>query len=202
MIDTATDIIRNFHGARLAEYGPDDPRVVWNSRHSQESRFAVLAEVDCLEGASLLDVGCGLGDFAAYLKRRGIRYGSYLGVDINPAILDAARAKYPDIEFELRDLTESPFEPERFDYVFESGIFNIEIPDWQRVTFDTLRQMFRACRKGAAMNFLSRLSGNSNPQARYFLPSEIVAFAEVELSNKFILRHDYRTNDFTLLLYK
>lgn len=201
-VRNAVDIIRDHHSDLLERFGKDDPRVVWNSRESQESRFSVLVEVGDLTDATILDVGCGLGDLWAYLKRRNTGFADYLGIDINPQMLAAARDKYPQAQFEDRDLMRSPMRPNQFDYVFGSGIFNMVIPEWEKMTLQTLRYMFEACRSGVGVNFLSRLSGNSNPAAKYSLPSEILAFVERELSSRFILRHDYRMNDFSVFIYK
>lgn len=201
-VRSAVDIIREHHTGLLERFGKDDPRVVWNSRESQEARFAVLVEVGDLHHATILDVGCGLGDFWAYLKRKNIDFADYLGLDINPQMIVSAREKYPAARFEERDLMRSPLLPNQFDYVFASGIFNMVIPGWERMTFQTLRHMFETSRRGVAVNFLSRLSGNSNPAARYSLPSEILPFVERELTHRFALRHDYRANDFTVFLYK
>ena len=202
MIKSACDIIVDHHSELLERFGPDDPRVVWNSRESQESRFAVLMEVGDFRGATVLDVGCGLGDLCGYLRRRNHAPRQYHGCDINPNMIEAAREKFSEAIFEVRDLIENPYPTGSFDYVVESGIFNIVIPDWEDVTYATLRRMFQACRRAVAVNFLSRLSGNANPAARYSLPSEILAFVESELSTRFVLRHDYRANDFTIFIYK
>ncbi len=202
MIEAAERIIRTFHSERLAEFQADDARVVWNSRHSQESRFAVLATVGDLTGATLLDVGCGLGDFSTFLRSRNVQFASYTGIDLNAEMVSAARTKYPSETFEVRDPADEPFAAESFDYVFESGIFNFAVPEWESIARQTMRAMFQACRKGIAMNFLSKLSGNENPEAHYSQPSEILSMIEDDLSAHFVLRHDYRTNDFTVFVYK
>ena len=50
--------------SRLANEHGFDPRALnWGSRESQNLRFAVFAQVGRLDGASILDVGCGQGDF-------------------------------------------------------------------------------------------------------------------------------------------
>lgn len=202
MIEAAEQLINAHFSSRVARYGPSDARGVWNSWDSQQSRFEILAGAFDLNDKTVLDVGCGLGDFAGFLRECGVTPSSYLGVDISQEMIVAAQANYPDERFEVRDLAERPFEPESFDYVFESGIFNILVPEWEAITFGTIRAMFSACREGVALNFLSKLSGNNNPAARYSLPSEIVRFVETELSPKFTLRHDYRTNDFSVFVYK
>ncbi len=200
-LSPADEVIINYHSHLLREYGSDDARVIWNSRFSQEQRFEVLLQVGDLNRASILDVGCGLGDFSRYLANRGISYGSYLGIDINPDMLDAAQEKYPGINCQCRDILGNPFKEGEFDYVFESGIFNLKTPNTVKRTFDTIDRMLDAAAKGVAMNFVSKLSGNDNPDVHYWLPSEIVAHVEKHRL-PFMLRHDYRTNDFTVFVYK
>ena len=48
----------------LAEkYGNDVRTLNWGSKASQKGRFAVLEKIGNLNKKSVLDVGCGLGDF-------------------------------------------------------------------------------------------------------------------------------------------
>jgi SAM-dependent methyltransferase len=58
-------------------------------------------------GARMLDLGCGHGELAAYLKRTGF-HGQYLGIDGSPALLDLAsqELKPPDYRFMLADLAD------------------------------------------------------------------------------------------------
>ena len=58
--------------------------------------------------APVLDGGCGTGRVAIELARRGY---ATVGVDVDPALLDRARAKAPGLEWELGDLAALP--PER-----------------------------------------------------------------------------------------
>jgi SAM-dependent methyltransferase len=53
--------------------------------------------------ASVLDGGCGTGRVAIELARRGLRV---LGVDADPDMISAARAKAPSLRWRLSDLTE------------------------------------------------------------------------------------------------
>ena len=52
----------DYYGPRLQRYGPTAEAVGWNNREKQELRFRVLCEIASLNGRSVLDVGCGLGD--------------------------------------------------------------------------------------------------------------------------------------------
>ena len=50
---------------------------------------------------SVLDAGCGTGRVGRELARRGV---DVVGVDIDPEMLDTARAKAPDVDWRVADL--------------------------------------------------------------------------------------------------
>jgi SAM-dependent methyltransferase len=66
---------------------------------------------------SVLDGGCGTGRVAIELARRGIRV---LGVDADPDMIAAARAKMPELDWRHADLAELDLE-DRFDVVLLAG---------------------------------------------------------------------------------
>ncbi|MDQ3896952.1 MAG: class I SAM-dependent methyltransferase [Actinomycetota bacterium] len=73
--------------------------------------------VESLGPQSVLDAGCGTGRVAVELARRGIEVA---GVDVDPAMLDAARAKDPGGEWVLADLVELDL-ARTFDVVVMAG---------------------------------------------------------------------------------
>jgi len=68
--------------------------------------------------ASVLDAGCGTGRVAIELARRGYEV---LGVEIEPAMLDTARAKAPQLEWALGDLSTVELPDSRFDLAVAAG---------------------------------------------------------------------------------
>jgi SAM-dependent methyltransferase len=80
--------------------------------------------VEALGVRSVLDAGCGTGRVAIELARQGLEA---VGVDADPGMLSAARAKAPEVEWILADL--SDFElpdadgpgPRRFDAAVLAG---------------------------------------------------------------------------------
>jgi ubiquinone/menaquinone biosynthesis C-methylase UbiE len=56
-------------------------------------------------GARVIDVGCGTARAVAELAGHGARA---IGVDLDPAMLAAARARFPDIDVRAADATELP----------------------------------------------------------------------------------------------
>lgn len=73
--------------------------------------------VASLSPASVLDGGCGTGRVGIELARRGV---TVLGVDPDPDMIAAARAKAPALEWLLLDLADLD-RPDRFDVVVLAG---------------------------------------------------------------------------------
>lgn len=59
-------------------------------------------------GASLLDVGCGVGHYGTLLRRSpwSVRY---LGVDVSQAMIDVARQREPGLDFQQGDMRSAPY---------------------------------------------------------------------------------------------
>ena len=66
---------------------------------------------------SVLDAGCGTGRVAIELHRRGL---DVVGVDLDPAMLDRARAKAPTVPWVHADLVDVDL-GRRFDVVVSAG---------------------------------------------------------------------------------
>ncbi len=145
----------------LARHGPTIRALRWVSEESQVARFSVLAEAGPLAGASLLDIGCGLGDLFGFLRQHGLDC-EYTGYDITPGMLDGARAKYPEGRFELRDILTEGLGGS-FDYVMASGTFNVRVPDHESWLARMLETMYAGCRRAVAFNILRPLPAEKQP---------------------------------------
>jgi SAM-dependent methyltransferase len=97
-----------------------------------DARFARLeaegnylhGEADLVAGllgdppSSVLDAGCGTGRVAIELARRGYEV---VGLDVEAAMLDSARAKAPELEWILGDLSTAELPQGRFDLAVAAG---------------------------------------------------------------------------------
>lgn len=73
-------------------------------------------------GATVLEVGCGTGSLLASLSpRRGA------GLDISPAMVEAARAKHPELEFWVEDIAR-PTRRDAFEFVLLCDVLE-HLPD-------------------------------------------------------------------------
>ena len=75
---------------------------------------AVLRSVGLAPGASVLDVGCGVGAFLRLVAARGARA---FGLDASPALLDLARRRLPDADLRVGEMEALPYDDDTFDLV-------------------------------------------------------------------------------------
>ena len=93
-------------------YDPLNSVMTAGMHHAWRRRAADLARVG--PGSRALDVATGTGDLAVELASRG---ASVTGIDFSPNMLDLARAKAPNIEFEEGDALALRFPDGEFDAV-------------------------------------------------------------------------------------
>lgn len=94
--------------------------VAWVKEESQLKNFKMVSS-EISNGDSILDYGCGVGDFIKYLNENGKKISGYLGVDINSNYIDIAKESYPEYDFETINGTEDL--SGKFDVVCAIGVF-------------------------------------------------------------------------------
>jgi SAM-dependent methyltransferase len=189
------------HNDMLTRYGEDVKALSYGSPESQRIKFQVLFELGDFEGKSVLDVGCGFGDFYGFVRQRA-HLKHYLGVDINPSLIDIAKRRFPGASFEVKDIIEDSID-QTFDYVVSSGIFFLKTPNWREIMEGMVSRMYELSEIAVGVNLLSSYTtGQKDSLSYYAAPTEILDFVCCHLSTRVILRHDYRPNDFTLYIYK
>lgn len=186
-----------FHEVLVRERG-EGWQAFWGSRESQTVRYDVFLRHLPLEGKAVLDVGCGFGDFAAYARDRGVRPGRYLGIDLDPVILDGARRRQPGTDFAVLDVlsADPPFAP---DYIVASGIMAVGFPGYEDYVLRILRRFHALAQEGFALNFLSVCTKNLDPKSHYVEPWWVLELFQRHIDWRCLLVHDYRPNDFTLV---
>ena len=147
--------------------GPGFGATLWARPDSQKTRFRVFAEQLDLADRVILDAGCGPGDFAAWLQKRGIGYGRFIGVDgVAPVIEHARKRGLPDAEFHVGDLVTDAalLATAKPEVTVISGTLNtMDLATAIRV----LENAWAGCSEALAFNFLSDVTGpEAVPQQR------------------------------------
>jgi SAM-dependent methyltransferase len=88
----------------------------WNFR---ETKRRIAAVRDALGRPRVLDCGCGTAEFASLFRPE-----LYLGVDVHPGYVAAARRRHPRHRFEVADLRTWPGSEGGFELVLVNGVLH------------------------------------------------------------------------------
>lgn len=185
-----------FYSSALAAHGKTAQGVHWNSTESQEIRFQVLREClpDDLSDLTLVDAGCGFGDFYCYLAREGALPHQYIGIDVMEPMIETARER-TGCEILNRDIL-SDFLPEA-DYYLCSGAMNT-------LTRETSTQFIRNCYAASSKGFVFNLlkGWNTSPIFNYYQPREIRRLARELNVTDYQIIEGYLAGDFSVIFSK
>ncbi|MGV3772002.1 MAG: glycosyltransferase [Verrucomicrobiales bacterium] len=110
---------RNFYESRAAER-PREQLRYYHRLLERYFRFLIP------ENASVLEIGCGIGDLLASLKpKRGV------GIDFSASMIALAQNRHPSLQFITAEAGSIPLD-EKFDYIVLSDLVN-DLPDVQSV---------------------------------------------------------------------
>jgi SAM-dependent methyltransferase len=184
----------------LDEYGESPMALHWTDYRSMAIRFKnLVADVE-IEGRSILDAGCGMGDLLPYLYAKGDRFG-YLGVDVNEGFVNIARKRYEGHGFEVGNPFSGKFN-KRFELVLSSGVMNININDWQKKRKAMIKNLFNLAGEALAFNMAGGFKPwRTDSLIAYADARDILDFCET-LSPRVILKTDYLPQDFTVVMFK
>lgn len=199
MNDADRSVYQARYRTRLAEYGVD-PRTLGWTKGKQQERFAAAVEllpIDQLR--SVLDVGCGFGDFFPFLRSRGFS-GTYTGIDFVPELIEQARLLHREGEFVAGDFEQ--MELGNYDLVAASGIFNARLMGEDQAAYirRTLEKMFRHAKTAVAADFLSTLADQRRDDLYYSDPLTILDVAQ-GLTRRCALLQHYLPFEFCVLMF-
>ncbi len=103
------------------------------------------------KGERILDLGCGTGHITAKIAETG---ATVLGVDRSPQMIEAARRRYPHLQFEVVDARDLHFRAE-FDAVFSNATLH-----WILEPELVIRAVRNALRSGG--RFVAEFGGRGN----------------------------------------
>lgn len=159
---------------------------------SQSCRFEAVARMMKLvedgQGLSVLDVGCGLGDFSSFIRGK-MRINRYVGVDVVPEMLEVASRRYPHEEFRpgtVFDVRES------FDVVVGISIFTVKedlVDENARIMHQTFKRMYENANKLACVAVLSTQKASVRYDEFVTDPWELARWAQKEIDERVVVDH-------------
>ncbi|HZZ95339.1 MAG TPA: methyltransferase [Usitatibacter sp.] len=198
--------VADYYSAKLAEHGASPRGVDWNGEESQVLRFRQLARIiDEPASFALNDVGCGYGALYDFLAPQHAQM-RYLGCDISPGMVTAARERHPGAA--NASFVQGAAPPERGDYSVASGILNVRLQhtdaEWREHMQSTLDLLDRLSTRGFAFNCLTSYSDADRMRdyLYYADPCEWFDRCKRRYAKDVALLHDYGLYEFTILVRK
>lgn len=193
-----------YYASKLAAHGSTPQGVDWNGIDSHEQRHRqFLRLLGDSPDASVIDLGCGFGDFLRFLRVAGYK-GRFIGYDIAPGMIEKARELHGESDDRQWRVGAEPAEVA--DFAIASGIFNVkgnvtnEI--WTRYVHGTVDILARAGRRGFAFNVLSMSSDadRRRPNLYYADPIGMLAHCLSRYGRSIALMQDYGLYEFTVVV--
>lgn len=155
---------------------------------------------------TLLDIGCGVGDYYGYLLKNGFQNIQYLGLDILPEMVTAARQKYPQGSFQTADFASRGWQSGA-DFIVCSGALNMVFGD--RITHENfikqfVCKMYQKANLAAAFNLLSQKGQAEFVEDERFYYADPLFWQDFccQITPGTHLAEDYLTHDFTIFMAK
>jgi SAM-dependent methyltransferase len=196
--------VSNYYSDKIKKHGATNLGVDWNGKESQYLRFEQLSKVISLDDFSILDYGCGYGEYINYLKERQLQF-SYTGVDISKEMIERAKTQHPDFsEHFYQETDQLP----AVNYSIASGLFNVknEFKDeeWLNYIKSELIKLDACSSYGFSFNALTLYSDKEymKDYLYYADPLHLFDFCKKNFSRNVALLHDYELYEFTILVKK
>lgn len=194
-----------YYAARLEAHGATARGVDWNGTESHQIRHRqFLRLIEHNPDGSIIDLGCGFGDFLGFLRSAGHR-GHFRGYDVAPSMIEAARVLHGEGHDRCWHVGASP-DATTADFAIASGIFNVrgDVGDepWLGYIRQTLEVLARAGRKGFGFNVLSLSSDPERRRANLYYadPTAMLGYCLSRYGRSVALLQDYGLYEFTVLV--
>jgi len=183
---------KKFYEESIKEFGISAQGVHWNSKYTQYKRFEIITKLikKDIKNSTLVDVGCGFGEYYNYLQNNHKIPTRFIGLDCEQDMINICKKRFASLEFYTKDILQDKLI--EADYYTCSGALNI-------LTLDEIdifiKKCFSSSKKGFIFNFLKNLTFNNIKKY------EIIDICE-QYTKNIIIKEDYLDNDFTIFMVK
>ena len=182
----------SFYKKCIKKYGISARGVHWNSKYTQYKRFEILTNFikDEIKQSSIIDAGCGFGEYYNYLFDNNLKPKSYVGIDCEEQMIQLASKRFLDTEFYVKNILVDKLE--FADYYICSGALSILTKD---EIFQFITNCFNASNKAFIFNFIK------NDPLTNVKVDEVLWHCK-SLSNNMKIEENYLKNDISIILKK
>lgn len=158
--------INSRYNNRLLLHGNSPLSLGWSDKSQQYLRFNRFFEVIHRhpEPYTIVDIGCGFGDFASFLEISKTPPNLYAGLDINNDLLEVARSsRYSfSTQYHCSNILEDSIFPDsdnfKFSFAIAVGVFNYNFQDSSEkmhdFAFAMIEKMLSLCTKSVIIDFI------------------------------------------------
>ena len=202
--------IIDFYTKKKLQHTNRPEQLGWCSEGMQYLRFSVLTHfISDMSNHSILDVGCGHGDlYSSFNKKPKL----YVGIDCFNESLKIAKDRTRDynspVLFICCDFLAKDFvKDESYDYVFASGTFNLQRPDYTDLFIQieqAIIKMWKFSNIGISFNFLStkaKLRQVNYTEFVYYDPLKVLEVC-FRLTPYVSFFQNYSGNEATIVMHK
>jgi SAM-dependent methyltransferase len=183
----------------LNQHGESPKALHWANYSIPAIRFRELVKDVPVEGKSVFDAGCGMGDLLPFLYAKSENF-KYLGMDTKPEFIEIASKRYEGHDFKTGDAINE--DVGKFDVVICSGVLNGNVENWMEKRKKAILKLYDKADEVLAFN----MSGSVNQIQN----TEITAFADMKevfefcssLTPNLIIRAHYSNRGFSVILFK
>ena len=184
-----------FYISAIQKYGTTAKGVNWTSSSTQKIRFKTILDLlpKVLNQYTLIDAGCGFGDFYKYMSKKKNLPKSYTGIDsLQEMQIIAAENTACDII--IADITKEDIP--QADFIICSGAMNT-LERFETHMF--IQNCFKASTKAFIFNILH--GDKESETYNYFSTQDLQAIAKELNVSKVEYKTDYLEGDITVAFY-
>lgn len=191
--------IKNYYDELVEKYQYNSKSLDYGNANSQLKKFSQFKRFFPINNLSILDIGCGFGDFYRYSEENNLDI-QYQGFEINQSIINLANKIDPSINIINYNIINDPINQEpTHDICIANGIFYLLGKDSKTIMIEIVKKMFARSKKAVIFNSLSSWSSFKEPNEFYADPLDTISWCK-EISPYIIFNHDYMKHDFTICL--
>lgn len=201
---------------RLARKFPLDTRSDGYSHPvSQIVRYDAYMTHLRLDESTVLDVGCGTGEFLRYMTNKGIYPFRYVGIDLISEKIKAANhicKKTGFLEYFKKHHVKVEFRPGtiddikgKFHFAIACSIFDVkqtDVPTTFKLACDTMAKMWNVATEAIGVDFFSPYATDIQNFSAPIPPEWVLTWAKLNLSERVLLDFSYAPHSYMIIVVK